>query len=119
MNTDYHLWEIADLLRYSTQLSISKRLLYYKNKTQVQMLLESVTIASGYSWKVSCKNSDKVEDIRKIHRKPFRSVKYSMKLRSLVQYFFVLGNPIFLHFRPFLISLMKVVLSRLEMCIKC
>ncbi|KRY94002.1 hypothetical protein T11_15732 [Trichinella zimbabwensis] len=24
MNTDYHLWEIADLLRYSTQLSISK-----------------------------------------------------------------------------------------------
>ncbi|KRY95005.1 hypothetical protein T11_12515 [Trichinella zimbabwensis] len=24
MNTDYQLWEIADLLRYSTQLSIRK-----------------------------------------------------------------------------------------------
>ncbi|KRZ65228.1 hypothetical protein T10_11211, partial [Trichinella papuae] len=47
------------------------------------------------------------------------SVTYSMKLRSLVQYFFVLGNPIFLHFRPILISLIKVVSPRLEMCIEC
>ncbi|KRZ07537.1 hypothetical protein T11_14302, partial [Trichinella zimbabwensis] len=37
------------------------------------------------------------------------SVKYSTKLRSLVQYFFVLGNPIFLHFQPILISLLKGV----------
>ncbi|KRZ66839.1 hypothetical protein T10_4314 [Trichinella papuae] len=46
------------------------------------------------------------------------SVKFSTKLRSLVQYFFVLGNPIFLHFRPILISILKVVSPRLEMCIK-
>ncbi|KRZ07794.1 hypothetical protein T11_4619 [Trichinella zimbabwensis] len=46
------------------------------------------------------------------------SVKYSTKLRSLVQYFFLLGNPIFLHFRPILISLIKVVLPRVEMCMK-
>ncbi|KRZ08521.1 hypothetical protein T11_12322, partial [Trichinella zimbabwensis] len=42
-----------------------------------------------------------------------------MKFHSLVQYFFVLGNPIFPHFQHFLISLMKVLSSRLEMCIKC
>ncbi|KRZ66836.1 hypothetical protein T10_532, partial [Trichinella papuae] len=32
-----------------------------------------------------------------------------MQLRSLVQYFFVLGNPIFLHFLPVLINLSDVV----------
>ncbi|KRZ68962.1 hypothetical protein T10_1489 [Trichinella papuae] len=35
MNPDYQLREMADLLRYSTQLSICKSLLYYKKKTQV------------------------------------------------------------------------------------
>ncbi|KRZ00880.1 hypothetical protein T11_5417 [Trichinella zimbabwensis] len=158
MNADYQLWEMADLLRYSTQLSICKSLLYYKNKTQVQMLLQSVTIASGLYYQVgrfhislNCSHynrimikrlrhyldksafmkrasslycdisldCDKLEEIANIHRKLFRSVKYSMKLRSLVQYFFVLGNPIFLHFRSILISLMKVVSPRLEMGIKC
>ncbi|KRZ68960.1 hypothetical protein T10_7068 [Trichinella papuae] len=44
---------------------------------------------------------------------------YFMKLRSLVQYFIVLGNPSFLHFRPILISLINVVSTRLEMGIKC
>ncbi|KRZ66444.1 hypothetical protein T10_1188, partial [Trichinella papuae] len=42
-----------------------------------------------------------------------------MNLRSIVQHFFVLDNPIYVHFRPFLISLMKVLSSRLEMCLKC
>ncbi|KRZ73609.1 hypothetical protein T10_11799, partial [Trichinella papuae] len=41
-----------------------------------------------------------------------------MKLRNLVLYFFVLGNPIFLHFRPILINFRKVVSPRVEMCIK-
>ncbi|KRY64418.1 hypothetical protein T11_9969, partial [Trichinella zimbabwensis] len=40
-------------------------------------------------------------------------------LRSLVQYFLVLDNPIFLHFRSILISLMKIVSPPLEMGIKC
>ncbi|KRZ73618.1 hypothetical protein T10_3237 [Trichinella papuae] len=61
---------------------------------------------------------DKLENIAKIHRKQFRSVTYSMKLRNLVLYFFVLGNPIFLHFRPILINFRKVVSPRVEMCIK-
>ncbi|KRZ75124.1 hypothetical protein T10_11347 [Trichinella papuae] len=43
MTADYQLWEIPYLLRYSTQLSISisviPRLLYYKNKTQVNKTL--------------------------------------------------------------------------------
>ncbi|KRZ15338.1 hypothetical protein T11_1555 [Trichinella zimbabwensis] len=134
MNTDYQLWEIADLLRYSTQLSISKSLLYYKNKTQVQMLIESATIASGHLWRLSSKSyknailglycnisldCDELEYIAKIHRKLFRSVTNSMKFPSLVQYFFALGNPIFLQFRLILINLIKVVSPRVEMCIKC
>ncbi|KRY61820.1 hypothetical protein T11_8284, partial [Trichinella zimbabwensis] len=42
-------------------------------------------------------------------------VKYSLKLRTLVQYFFVLGNPIFLHFPSISIDMMKVVSSRFQM----
>ncbi|KRZ71056.1 hypothetical protein T10_6665, partial [Trichinella papuae] len=45
-------------------------------------------------------------------------MKYSMTLRSLMQYFFVLGNPIFLHFWSILISLIKVVSALVEMGIK-
>ncbi|KRX60444.1 hypothetical protein T09_1628 [Trichinella sp. T9] len=39
-------------------------------------------------------------------------------LRTIVQYFFVLGKSIFLHFRSISNKLKKVVSIRVEMCIK-
>ncbi|KRX35070.1 hypothetical protein T05_3393 [Trichinella murrelli] len=39
-------------------------------------------------------------------------------LRTIVQYFLVLGNSIFLHFRSISIKLIKVVSLRFAMCIK-
>ncbi|KRZ68867.1 hypothetical protein T10_6158 [Trichinella papuae] len=39
--------------------------------------------------------------------------KYSLKYRSLMQYFFVLSNSFFLHFPYFSINMMKVVSVRL------
>ncbi|KRY31803.1 hypothetical protein T03_1105, partial [Trichinella britovi] len=39
-------------------------------------------------------------------------------LRTLVQYFLVFGNSIFLHFRSISIKLIKVVSLRFAMCIK-
>ncbi|KRX34384.1 hypothetical protein T06_6425, partial [Trichinella sp. T6] len=39
-------------------------------------------------------------------------------LRTTVQYFLVLGNSIFLHFRSISIKLIKVVSLRFAMCIK-
>ncbi|KRX73609.1 hypothetical protein T06_1538 [Trichinella sp. T6] len=43
---------------------------------------------------------------------------YSLKLESILQYFVVLGNSIFLHFRAISNKLKKVVSIRVEMCIK-
>ncbi|KRY03790.1 hypothetical protein T12_16232, partial [Trichinella patagoniensis] len=45
-------------------------------------------------------------------------MRYSFTLRSVVQYFVVLGNSIFLHFRTILNKLKKVVSLPFEMCIK-
>ncbi|KRX32011.1 hypothetical protein T05_1389, partial [Trichinella murrelli] len=45
-------------------------------------------------------------------------MRYSFKLISVVQYFFVLGNSIFLHFRTILNKLKTVVSIRYAMCIK-
>ncbi|KRY97540.1 hypothetical protein T11_6586, partial [Trichinella zimbabwensis] len=45
-------------------------------------------------------------------------MRYALKLKSIVQYFFVLSNSIFLHFRPISNKLKKVVSIRVEMCIK-
>ncbi|KRZ53012.1 hypothetical protein T02_9345 [Trichinella nativa] len=45
-------------------------------------------------------------------------MRYSFKLRSVVQYFVVLGNSIFLHFRTILNKLKTVVEIRCAMCIK-
>ncbi|KRZ47917.1 hypothetical protein T02_9601, partial [Trichinella nativa] len=39
-------------------------------------------------------------------------------LRTIVQYFLVLGNSIFLHFRSISIKFIKVVSLRFAMCIK-
>ncbi|KRX80586.1 hypothetical protein T06_6662 [Trichinella sp. T6] len=44
--------------------------------------------------------------------------RYSFTLRTLVQYFVVLGNSIFLHFRSILNKLKKVVSIRYAMCVK-
>ncbi|KRZ89132.1 hypothetical protein T08_10825 [Trichinella sp. T8] len=44
--------------------------------------------------------------------------RYSFSLRTLVQYFVVLGNSIFLHFRPISNKLKKVVSLQFEMVIK-
>ncbi|KRX84205.1 hypothetical protein T06_12302 [Trichinella sp. T6] len=44
--------------------------------------------------------------------------RYSFTLRTLVQYFVVLGNSIFLHFRPISNKLKKVVSLQFEMVIK-
>ncbi|KRZ65476.1 hypothetical protein T10_1933, partial [Trichinella papuae] len=46
------------------------------------------------------------------------SVTCSMKLRSPVQYFFVLRSSVFLHFSCITINLIKVVSPWVEMCIK-
>ncbi|KRZ03166.1 hypothetical protein T11_16323, partial [Trichinella zimbabwensis] len=54
-------------------------------------------------------DSDKLQNIAKIHRKLFRSVTYPMKWRSLGQYFIVLCYLFFLHFRHILINLSEVV----------
>ncbi|KRX32984.1 hypothetical protein T05_1737, partial [Trichinella murrelli] len=43
--------------------------------------------------------------------------RYSFSLRTLVQYFVVLGNSIFLHFRPISNKLKKVVSLHFEMVI--
>ncbi|KRX32008.1 hypothetical protein T05_2714, partial [Trichinella murrelli] len=45
-------------------------------------------------------------------------MRYSFKLISVVQYFVVLGNSIFLHFRTILNKLKTVVSIRYAMCIK-
>ncbi|KRX17065.1 hypothetical protein T07_10698, partial [Trichinella nelsoni] len=45
-------------------------------------------------------------------------MRFSFTLRTLVQYFLVLGNSIFLHFRSISIKLIKVVSLRFAMCIK-
>ncbi|KRX71708.1 hypothetical protein T06_14098 [Trichinella sp. T6] len=45
-------------------------------------------------------------------------MRYSFTFRTLVQYFVVLGNSIFLHFRPILNKLKKVVSLQFEMVIK-
>ncbi|KRX22981.1 hypothetical protein T07_12050 [Trichinella nelsoni] len=42
-------------------------------------------------------------------------LKYSMKLRSLVQYFFVLGKSIFLHFPSIWSQFINIVSGRIEM----
>ncbi|KRX42794.1 hypothetical protein T06_14697, partial [Trichinella sp. T6] len=44
--------------------------------------------------------------------------RYSFNLRTLVQYFVVSGNSIFLHFRPISNKLKKVVSLQLEIAIK-
>ncbi|KRX71748.1 hypothetical protein T06_15406, partial [Trichinella sp. T6] len=44
--------------------------------------------------------------------------RYSFTLRTLVQYFVVLGNSIFLHFRPISNKLKKVVSLQFQMGIK-
>ncbi|KRY04498.1 hypothetical protein T12_16747, partial [Trichinella patagoniensis] len=45
-------------------------------------------------------------------------MRYSFTLRTPVQYFLVLGNSIFLHFRTILNKLKKVVSIRYAMCVK-
>ncbi|KRY44446.1 hypothetical protein T03_13109 [Trichinella britovi] len=45
-------------------------------------------------------------------------IRYSLKFPSLVQYFLLLGNSIFLNFRAISNKLKKVVSIRVEMCIK-
>ncbi|KRY41196.1 hypothetical protein T01_5737 [Trichinella spiralis] len=45
-------------------------------------------------------------------------VRYSLKLPSLVQYFFVLGKSIFLHFPSIWNKFIEIVSGRLEMTIK-
>ncbi|KRY11011.1 hypothetical protein T12_14119 [Trichinella patagoniensis] len=45
-------------------------------------------------------------------------MRYSFTLRSVVQYFVVLGNSIFLHFQTILNKLKKVVSLRFQMVIK-
>ncbi|KRY13937.1 hypothetical protein T12_14808 [Trichinella patagoniensis] len=45
-------------------------------------------------------------------------MRFSFTLRTLVQYFLVLGNSIFLHFRPIFNKFIKVVSLRFAMCIK-
>ncbi|KRY04657.1 hypothetical protein T12_10011, partial [Trichinella patagoniensis] len=45
-------------------------------------------------------------------------MRYSITLRSVVQYFVVLGNSIFLHFRTILNKLKKVLSIRYAMCVK-
>ncbi|KRZ75904.1 hypothetical protein T10_7823 [Trichinella papuae] len=88
-----------------------KRLRHYLDKSAFMKRANSLYC----DFSLDC---DKLEYIAKIHRKLFHSVTTSMKLPSLVQYFFVLGNPIFLRFRPILINLIKGVSPRLEMCMK-
>ncbi|KRZ65259.1 hypothetical protein T10_7720 [Trichinella papuae] len=96
MITDYQLWEIADLLRYSTQLSISKstnaiRISEYCLRLFVEVFTEDFISLSVVPTKIASRfhvfgnistntflynvrtDSDKVEDIPKIHRKLFRS----------------------------------------------
>ncbi|KRY05309.1 hypothetical protein T12_9103, partial [Trichinella patagoniensis] len=45
-------------------------------------------------------------------------MRYSLTFFTLVQYFLVLGNLIFLHFRTISNKLKKVVSLRFDMCIK-
>ncbi|KRX12093.1 hypothetical protein T07_4319, partial [Trichinella nelsoni] len=45
-------------------------------------------------------------------------MRFPFTLRTLVQYFLVLGKSIFLHFRSISIKLIKVVSLRFVMCIK-
>ncbi|KRY41103.1 hypothetical protein T01_6662 [Trichinella spiralis] len=45
-------------------------------------------------------------------------VRYSLKLPSLVQYFFVLGKSIFLHFPSIWNKFIEIVSGRLQMTIK-
>ncbi|KRX32077.1 hypothetical protein T05_15013, partial [Trichinella murrelli] len=45
-------------------------------------------------------------------------VRYSLKLRSLVQYYFVLGKSIFLHFPSIWNQFIEIVSGRFEMPIK-
>ncbi|KRX20182.1 hypothetical protein T07_11221 [Trichinella nelsoni] len=45
-------------------------------------------------------------------------MRYSMKLRSLMQYFFVLGKSIFLHFPSIWNKFIEIVSRRFEMPIK-
>ncbi|KRX84988.1 hypothetical protein T06_9275, partial [Trichinella sp. T6] len=48
----------------------------------------------------------------------FIIVRYLLKLRSLLQYFFVLGKSIFLHFPSIWNQFIEIVLGRFEMRIK-
>ncbi|KRX80763.1 hypothetical protein T06_3309 [Trichinella sp. T6] len=45
-------------------------------------------------------------------------MRYSLTFCTLVQYFLVLGNLIFFHFRTILNKLKKVISLRFDMCIK-
>ncbi|KRX27019.1 hypothetical protein T07_1659, partial [Trichinella nelsoni] len=50
--------------------------------------------------------------------KRLQDVRYSMKLRSLVQYFFVLGKSIFLHFPSNSNKFINIVSGRIEIDIR-
>ncbi|KRX17101.1 hypothetical protein T07_4219, partial [Trichinella nelsoni] len=50
--------------------------------------------------------------------KRLQNMRYSMKRRSLVQYFFVLGKSIFLHFPSIWNQFIEIVSGRFEMPIK-
>ncbi|KRZ84899.1 hypothetical protein T08_4758 [Trichinella sp. T8] len=75
-----------------------KGVLYYKSEIQAQMLLELGTLLAGNVFCIF--------------------VRYSLKLQSAVQYFFVLGKSIFLHFPSIWNQFIEIVSGRFEMPIK-
>ncbi|KRX47586.1 hypothetical protein T05_5527 [Trichinella murrelli] len=83
-------------------------------------------VSNKWSLKLPCaylntqENSPLESPLKRIDNGKFFDIimRYSLKLQSIVQYFVVLGNSIFLHFRAISNELKKVVSIRVEMCIK-
>ncbi|KRZ72826.1 hypothetical protein T10_11053 [Trichinella papuae] len=128
MHTNNQLCEIDDLLRYSTKLPVKKSVIYkilrfhlalncfHYKRIMIQRLRQYL---DKYAFMQRATMLVKFPNFVGYRLCCFRIfAAYSMEVRNLVLYFFVLGNPIFLHFRPILINLIKVVSPRVEMCIK-
>ncbi|KRX47822.1 hypothetical protein T05_2782 [Trichinella murrelli] len=121
------------------------KLLYYKNKLQIAgfisfpiaqiKIAKYVTFLSISHQIRFCTTSDQVLEISTANKRgsstsetPLKRIqdgnffdiimRYSLKFPSLVQYFLLLGNSIFLHFRAISNKLKKVVSIRVAMCIE-
>ncbi|KRY47920.1 hypothetical protein T03_16534, partial [Trichinella britovi] len=108
--------------------------LYYKNKLQIKIAKYVTFLPISHQIRF-CTTSDQVLESSTANKRNSVEtdpgwlnfgignffdiiMRYSLKFPSLVQYFLLLGNSIFLHFRAISNKFKKVVSIRVAMCIK-